>query len=65
MSLKGAKGTVSIVDKATSPLRSIAKAFQQMGKSSKKANKELNIEREQDLTKQGGRFIMILINKKG
>ena len=27
-------------------------------------NKELNIEREQDLTKQGGRFIMILINKK-
>ena len=27
-------------------------------------NKKLNIEREQDLTKQGGRFIMILINKK-
>ena len=27
-------------------------------------NEELNIEREQGLTKQGGRFIMILINKK-
>ncbi len=29
-----------------------------------KENKDLNIEYEQDLTKQGGRFIMILINKK-
>ncbi len=28
------------------------------------ANEELNITREQDLTKQGGRFIMILVNKK-
>lgn len=28
------------------------------------ANEELNIIREQDLTKQGGRFIMILVNKK-
>ena len=27
-------------------------------------NEELSIEREQGLTKQGGRFIMILINKK-
>ena len=27
-------------------------------------NEELNIEREQGLTKQGGRFIMILLNKK-
>ena len=27
-------------------------------------NEDLNIEREQDLTRQGGRFIMILINKK-
>ena len=27
-------------------------------------DKELKIEREQDLTRQGGRFIMILINKK-
>jgi translation initiation factor IF-3 len=26
-------------------------------------NKDLNIEREQDLTKQGGRYTMILINK--
>ena len=29
-----------------------------------KANEELNISKEQPLTKQGGRFIMILVNKK-
>lgn len=28
------------------------------------AQEDLNIQREQDLTKQGGRFIMILVNKK-
>ncbi len=28
------------------------------------ANDDLNIMREQDLTRQGGRFIMILVNKK-
>ncbi len=28
------------------------------------ANEDLNISKEQDLTKQGGRFIMILVNKK-
>jgi len=42
MSLKGARGTVSIVDKATKPLRSIAKAFANMGSTSKKANEDLS-----------------------
>lgn len=42
MALKPAKATVSIIDKATRPLRSIAKAFKGMGLSSKKANKDLN-----------------------
>lgn len=41
MALKGARGTVSIIDKATRPLQSIAQAFSKMGQSSKKTNKDL------------------------
>ena len=41
--------------KAVEIIREFAKALE--------ANEELNIIREQDLTKQGGRFIMILVNK--
>lgn len=41
MALKGARGTVSIIDKATSPLKSIAGAFKNMGKASDKANDDL------------------------
>jgi TP901 family phage tail tape measure protein len=42
MALKGARGTVTILDKATRPLRSIADAFKKMGNSSKKSNTELS-----------------------
>ena len=41
MAFKGAKGSVTIIDKATKPLRSIAQAFQKLGKSSKKTNTDL------------------------
>ena len=36
MAFKGAKGSVTIIDKATKPLRAIASAFANLGKSSKK-----------------------------
>ena len=42
MSFKGAKGKVTIIDKATKPLRSIANAFLNLGKSSKKTNTDLS-----------------------
>lgn len=42
MALKGARGTVSIIDKATAPLRKIAQAFSGMGRASKKASKDLS-----------------------
>jgi len=41
MSFKGAKGSVSIIDRATKPLRSIAGAFLKLGNQSKKTNKDL------------------------
>lgn len=41
MAFKGAKGSVTIIDKATKPLRSIAQAFQKLGKSSTKTNENL------------------------
>jgi len=42
MAFRGAKGSVTIIDKATKPLRSIAQSFFKLGKSSKKANTELS-----------------------
>jgi len=39
--LKGAHGTVSIIDKATQPIRNIAKAFLGLGDASKKAGKDV------------------------
>ena len=42
MALKSAKGSVTIIDRATKPLRSIASAFMKMGNSSKKTNTELS-----------------------
>ncbi len=42
MALKGAKGTVTIIDRATSPLRSIAKSFMKVGKDSAIANKVMS-----------------------
>ncbi len=42
MAMKGARGSVTIIDRATKPLRSIAKAFTKMGQSSKKSNKDLS-----------------------
>jgi len=41
MALKGAKGSVRIIDKATRPLQSIANAFKKMGDSARKNNKHL------------------------
>lgn len=41
MAFKGARGTVSIIDKATSPLKAITGAFKNMGKASNKANDDL------------------------
>lgn len=41
MAFKPAKGVVSIIDRATKPLRSIASAFGKLGKSSKKTNTDL------------------------
>jgi len=42
MAFKGAKGSVTIIDKATKPLRSIASSFLKLGKSSAKANTQLS-----------------------
>ena len=42
MAFKGAAGTVSIIDKATQPLRTIAKSFLGLGKASQGANKNLS-----------------------
>ena len=42
MALQGAQGTVSIIDKATAPLRNIAKAFKDLGNSSSKTNQNLS-----------------------
>lgn len=42
MALKSARGSVTIIDKATKPLRSIAQAFANLGKSSKKTNTQLS-----------------------
>jgi len=42
MSLEGARGTVSIIDKATAPLRNIAKSFLNMGTSAKDSTKDVN-----------------------
>ncbi len=42
MSLEGARGTVSIIDKATAPLRNIAKSFMNMGKSAKDTTKDVD-----------------------
>ncbi len=42
--------------KAVEIMREFAKTLE--------SNKDLSVTREQDLTKQGGRFIMILVNKK-
>jgi len=42
MAFKGAKGSVTIIDKATRPLQSIAQAFANLGKSSKKTNTQLS-----------------------
>ena len=42
MAFKGAKGSVTIIDKATKPLRSIAQSFLKLGKSSQKANTQLS-----------------------
>jgi len=42
MAFKGAKGSVTIIDKATKPLRSIAQAFLKLGNQSQKTNKELS-----------------------
>ena len=42
MAIKPAKGSVQIVDKATRPLESIAKAFNGLGRSTKKSNKEVS-----------------------
>lgn len=50
MALKNAQGTVSIIDKATAPLRNIGKAFKGLGTDSKIANKELS-ETSQKLAK--------------
>lgn len=41
--LEGARGTVSIIDKATQPLRNIAKSFLNMGDASKKVNKDIGL----------------------
>ena len=38
MAIKPAQGRVTILDKATQPLRSIANAFKNLGASSKKTN---------------------------
>ena len=42
MSLEGARGTVSIIDKATAPLRNIAKSFMNMGKSASESTTGIN-----------------------
>ena len=42
MAFKGAKGSVTIIDKATKPLRSIANSFLKLGNQSAKANKDLS-----------------------
>ena len=42
MAFKGAKGSVTIIDKATKPLRSIAQAFLKLGNQSQGTNKELS-----------------------
>lgn len=42
MAIKPASGVVKIIDKATKPLRSIAKAFVGLGKASGKANKSMS-----------------------
>lgn len=42
MALKNAQGTVRLIDKATEPLRNIAKAFKGLGTASKNTNKDLN-----------------------
>ncbi len=42
MSLEGARGTVSIIDKATAPLKNIAKSFMNMGKSASDTVKDIN-----------------------
>ncbi|MHA1347963.1 MAG: phage tail tape measure protein [Candidatus Heimdallarchaeaceae archaeon] len=39
---RGAKGSVTILDKATRPLKSIANAFKNLGTQSKKTNKDLS-----------------------
>ena len=40
--IKGARGSVTIIDKATRPLKSIANAFKRLGKDSKKTNTDLS-----------------------
>jgi len=42
MAFRGAKGSVTIIDRATKPLRSIASSFLKLGKSSAKANTDLS-----------------------
>lgn len=42
MAFKGAKGSVTIIDRATKPLRSIAEHFKKLGDSTKKTNTELS-----------------------
>ena len=66
MALKGAKGTVTIVDKATRPLRSIASAFANMGKSANKSNKELSTTQKalNGITKAQSRLGRVQANNK-
>ena len=42
MALKNAKGSVTIIDKATQPLRKIAESFKKLGKSSDETNAKLS-----------------------
>lgn len=42
MAFKGARGSVTIIDKATKPLRSIASAFSKLGNSSSNTNEKLS-----------------------
>ena len=42
MAFEGARGSVTIIDRATKPLRSIAQAFQKLGNQSGNTNKDLN-----------------------